>query len=127
METYEYGVPPIYADSEVLARLLAEAPVVKLHYGSGVEAMLPSIMPDEFVHNHAVELDICLRRLSSDAGQVAKIDAPAGYANVRVDALFHRDYLQKQRNPQQGSAQLQLLTLEPRRWLCYSERSMALD
>jgi hypothetical protein len=66
--------------------------------GAGVDAeiILPSIVPDEFADNHAVELEICMRWFSSDAGQVAKIEAPLGYANVRAHALFHRDYLRKQ-------------------------------
>ncbi len=58
--------------------------------------MLPSIMPDEFADNHAVELEICMRWFSSDAGQVAKIEAPAGYANVRAHAMLHKSYLLKQ-------------------------------
>ena len=46
-----------------------------------------------------------MRWFSSDAGQVAKIDAPAGYANVRAHAMFHREYLLKQqRQAQQGAA-----------------------
>jgi hypothetical protein len=66
--------------------------------GAGVDAeiILPSILPDEFADNHAAELEICMRWFSSDAGQVAKIEAPLGYANVRAHALFHRDYLRKQ-------------------------------
>jgi hypothetical protein len=66
--------------------------------GAGVDAeiILPSILPDEFADNHAVELEICMRWFSSDAGQVAKIEAPLGFANVRAHALFHRDYLRKQ-------------------------------
>jgi hypothetical protein len=79
-----------------IAQMVGEAPVVKRDEGSGVELMLPSIMPDEFADNHAVELEICMRWFSSDAGQVAKIDAPAGYANVRAHAMFHREYLLKQ-------------------------------
>jgi hypothetical protein len=43
-----------------------------------------------------VELEFCMRWFSSDAGQVAKIEAPLGYANVRAHALFHRDDLRKQ-------------------------------
>jgi hypothetical protein len=58
--------------------------------------MLPSIMPDEFADNHAVELAACMRWFSSDAGQVAKIEAPAGYANVRAHAMLHKSYLLKQ-------------------------------
>jgi hypothetical protein len=79
-----------------IAQLVGERPVVKRDDASGVEMMLPSIVPDQFADNHAAELDICMRWFSSDAGQVAKIEAPAGYANVRAHALFHRDYLRKQ-------------------------------
>ncbi len=86
-----------------IAQLVGETPVVKRDDASGVEMMLPSIVPDQFADNHAVELDICMRWFSSDAGQVAKIEAPAGYANVRAHALFHRDYLLKQRKTQQGA------------------------
>jgi len=73
-------------------------PAFKEAVASGVDAefIMPSIMPDEFADNHTVELEICMRWFSSDAGQVAKIEAPLGYANVRAHALFHRDYLQKQ-------------------------------
>lgn len=86
-----------------IAQLVGETPVVKRDDASGVEMMLPSIVPDQFADNHAVELDICMRWFSSDAGQVAKIEAPAGYANVRAHALFHRDYLLKQQKTQQGA------------------------
>jgi hypothetical protein len=61
-----------------------------------IELVLPSIMPDEFADNHAVELEICMRWFSSDAGQVAKIESPSGYANVRAHAMFHREFLLKQ-------------------------------
>ncbi len=79
-----------------IAQMVGESPVVKRHDESGVELMLPSIMPDEFADNHAVELEICMRWFSADAGQVAKIEAPAGYANVRAHAMFHREFLLKQ-------------------------------
>ena len=76
-----------------------------------MELILPSIMPDEFADNHATELEICMRWFSSDAGQVAKIEAPAGYANVRAHAMFHREYLLKQ---QRQAAQAQQGTAAPR-------------
>jgi hypothetical protein len=94
-----------------IAQLVGEMPVVHRQdvtavagstaaaaAGGGVDAevILPSIMPDEFADNDGVELDICMRWSSSDAGQVAKIEAPLGHANVRAHALFHRDYLRKQ-------------------------------
>jgi hypothetical protein len=34
--------------------------------------------------------------VTAAAGQVAKIEAPLGYTNVRAHALFHRDFLRKQ-------------------------------
>jgi len=76
--------------------MVGEAPVVKRHDASGVELTLPTIMPDEFADNHATELEICMRWFTSDAGQVAKIEAPLGYANVRAHAMFHREFLLKQ-------------------------------
>src|SRR5579864_4599505 len=89
-----------------IAQMVGEAPVVKRHDASGIELMLPSIMPDEFADNHATELEICMRWFSSDAGQLAKIEAPAGYANVRAHAMFHREYLLKQqRTATSGQAQ----------------------
>lgn len=79
-----------------IAQMASETPVVQRDDATGVELLLPTIVPDEFADNHAVELEICMRWFSSDAGQVAKIDAPAGYANVRAHAMFHREYMLKQ-------------------------------
>jgi hypothetical protein len=87
-----------------IAQLLAEVPVIRRDDGTGIELMLPSIVPDEFADNHAVELEACMRWFSSDAGQVAKIEAPAGYANVKAHAMFHRDYLRKQQEQTAGLA-----------------------
>jgi hypothetical protein len=86
-------------------RNLSSAQNATENASSALELTLPSIMPDEFADNHAVELEICMRWFSSDAGQVAKIEAPAGYANVRAHAMFHREFLLKQqRQAQQGTA-----------------------
>jgi hypothetical protein len=89
-----------------IAQLVAEAPVVHREAVSPsgvvtsdspvVETVLPSIVPDEFADNHVVELEICKRWFSSDAGQVAKIEAPLGYANVRAHAMLHQSYVLKQ-------------------------------
>lgn len=35
-------------------------------------------------------------------GQVTKIEAPAGYTNVRAHALFHREFLRKQQTAAQA-------------------------
>jgi hypothetical protein len=79
-----------------IAQLVAEAPVVKTDPATGAETVLPSIVPDEFADNHTVELEICKRWFTADAGQVAKIEAPAGYANVRAHAMLHQAYALKQ-------------------------------
>ena len=87
-----------------IAQLVAEVPVVRRDDGTGIELTLPSIVPDEFADNHAAELEICMRWFSSDAGQVAKIESPSGYANVKAHAMFHRDYLRKQQEQAAGGA-----------------------
>jgi len=46
-----------------------------------------------------------MRWFSADAGQVAKIESPAGYANVRAHAMFHREYLLKQQRTAAQAAQ----------------------
>ena len=79
-----------------IAQLVGESPVVERNPANGEETIVPSIVPDEFADNHAVELEICKRWFSSDAGQVAKIEAPAGYANVRAHAMLHQAYVLKQ-------------------------------
>jgi hypothetical protein len=88
-----------------IAQMVGESPVVKRHDASGVELMLPSIMADEFADNHSVELEICMRWFSSDAGQVAKIEAPAGYAEVRAHALFHEQFPRNQQREAASAAQ----------------------
>ncbi len=79
-----------------IAQLVAEGPIVNRDPLSGLETILPSMMPDEFADDHTVELGICMRWFSSDAGQVAKIEAPAGYSNVRAHAMLHKAYAMKQ-------------------------------
>ncbi|HYL46568.1 MAG TPA: hypothetical protein VEU52_06055 [Candidatus Limnocylindrales bacterium] len=81
-----------------IGQMVAEAPVIQRDPATGAESVLPSIVPDEFVDNHAVELETCMRWFSSDAGQVAKIESPAGYANVRAHAMLHKAYVLKQQH-----------------------------
>ncbi|MFZ0634013.1 MAG: hypothetical protein WA755_04765 [Candidatus Acidiferrales bacterium] len=79
-----------------IAQLVVEQPVIQRDPQTGAETILPSLVPDAFADDHAVELATCKRWFSSDAGQVAKIDSPAGYANVRAHALLHQQFLQRQ-------------------------------
>ena len=49
----------------------------------------PSVPVDLLFDNHAIELEECRRWANSDAGQVARIENPAGFANVRAHAEAH--------------------------------------
>ncbi len=50
---------------------------------------LPSVPVDLLFDDHAVELEECRRWANSDAGQIARIENPAGFANVRAHAEAH--------------------------------------
>jgi hypothetical protein len=51
--------------------------------------LLPSIPVDVLFDDHAVELEECRRWANSDAGQIARVENPAGFANVRAHAEAH--------------------------------------
>jgi hypothetical protein len=56
----------------------------------------PTTIPiDELLDNHKVEFGECLRWASSDDGQEARIENPAGFQNVRAHALMHQMQLMK--------------------------------
>ncbi len=50
---------------------------------------MASVAVDELLDNHAAEFEECKRWANSDAGQAAKIQNPAGFANVRAHAQAH--------------------------------------
>jgi hypothetical protein len=49
----------------------------------------PSVPIDLLFDNHVVELEECRRWANSDAGQIAHMENPAGFANVRTHAEAH--------------------------------------
>jgi hypothetical protein len=49
----------------------------------------PSVPVDLLFDNHVVELEECRRWANSDAGQMARIENPAGFANVKAHAEAH--------------------------------------
>ncbi len=56
----------------------------------GGEVHLISTVPvDELLDDHATEFEECRRWASSDAGQIARAQNPAGFANVRAHAAEH--------------------------------------
>jgi hypothetical protein len=87
-----------------IQQLLASAPVV-VHVpradsgpdGEKTEAHLTStILVDEMLDDHATEFEECRRWASSDAGQIARAQNPAGFANVRAHAAEHAAALARQ-------------------------------
>ncbi len=57
--------------------------------GYGKPALLSSVPVDLMFDNHAVELEECRRWANSDAGQIARMENPTGFANVRAHAEAH--------------------------------------
>jgi hypothetical protein len=49
----------------------------------------PSVPVDLLFDNHVVELEECRRWANSDAGQIAHVENPAGFANVKAHAEAH--------------------------------------
>ncbi len=49
----------------------------------------PSVPVDLLFDNHVVELEECRRWANSDAGQIARIENPAGFTNVKAHAEAH--------------------------------------
>jgi hypothetical protein len=77
-----------------IQQLLAAAPVVITPAtshdppGDAVQ-ILSTIRVDELLDDHATEFEECRRWASSDAGQIARAQNPAGFANVRAHAAEH--------------------------------------
>jgi hypothetical protein len=78
-----------------IQQLLASAPIVT-QGSDGAQAVLPSVPVDELFDDHAAELEECKRWANSDAGQVARVQNPAGFANVRAHAAAHLAALRRQ-------------------------------
>ena len=58
--------------------------------------LVPTIGVDELLDDHATEFEECRRWSSSDAGQIARVQNPAGFANVRAHAALHAAALARQ-------------------------------
>jgi hypothetical protein len=66
--------------------------------GLPVQPVFRSTVPvDELLDDHATEFEECRRWASSDAGQIARAQNPAGFANVRAHAAEHAAALARQR------------------------------
>jgi hypothetical protein len=76
--------------------LLESQPIARTDPASGQTILLPSLVPDEFADDHSVELETCKRWLTSDAGQLARLNNPEGWANVRAHAMLHEQFMKQQ-------------------------------
>ncbi len=56
---------------------------------NGNTALVPTVPVDLLFDDHTVELEECRRWANSDAGQIAHVENPAGFANVRAHAEAH--------------------------------------
>jgi hypothetical protein len=97
-----------------IQQLLASGPLV-IEGGSAGTAgdgkadraphLIPTVPVDELLDDHAAEFEECRRWASSDAGQIARAQNPAGFANVRAHAAAHAAALARlaANPPQEGS------------------------
>ncbi len=60
----------------------------------------PSVPIEEF-DVHAIELEICIKFLNSEAGQLLKKENPPGYMNVMLHARGHKDMMMQEMMQQQ--------------------------
>ena len=58
-------------------------------YAAGEVHVVSTIAVDDLLDDHATEFEECRRWASSDAGQIALAQNPAGFANVRAHASEH--------------------------------------
>ena len=73
-----------------IAQMLASPPVIAANPATGEIVVSPTVVPDEFVDDHASELETCKRWMTSEAGQMAKAQNHDGFANVRAHAMLHQ-------------------------------------
>ncbi len=77
--------------------LRAENRVPQNDNNPGSSLRVKSTVPvDELLDDHATEFEECRRWASSDAGQIARAQNPAGFANVRAHAAEHAAALARQ-------------------------------
>src|SRR5579862_5048861 len=72
-----------------IQQLLLAAPMDANHPGESGRQLLSTVPVDVLLDDHATEFEECRRWASSDAGQVARVQNPAGFANVRAHAAEH--------------------------------------
>ena len=64
--------------------------------------IVSTVPVDELLDDHATEFEECKRWASSDAGQIARAQNPAGFANVHAHAAEHAAALARQQSSSSG-------------------------
>jgi len=91
---------------EIQQLLLAAPLIVKANpdgASPGDVRLVPTIGVDQLLDDHAMEFEECRRWGSSDAGQIARAQNPAGFANVHAHAAAHAAALALQQAQAQAS------------------------
>jgi hypothetical protein len=83
---------------------LEHGPQNDMNGASGLR-IVSTVPVDELLDDHATEFEECRRWASSDAGQIARAQNPAGFANVRAHAAEHGAVLARQQAQAQAQAQ----------------------
>lgn len=91
-------------------QMLAGPPLVAANPATGEIVITPTILPDDFADDHPSELETCKRWMTSEAGQIAKLQNSDGFANVRAHALLHQRAIDLAAVPRCGTAATQFAT-----------------
>jgi len=65
---------------------------------------MPSVEVNPEIDNHIIEFEICRKWLISEEGQIAKIENEAGYRNVLLHALQHKQFMMQSMIPNETGA-----------------------
>lgn len=100
-----------------IKQLLTSEPIIQpptdeeivLAVESGMEPQeteLPSVEVDTDFDNHAIQFEIVRKWAISETGQQAKMDNPAGYKNVLLHGIQHKQFVMQAMMPQAEQAPL---------------------
>ena len=80
-----------------IEQMMKEQPIEQPQIDPSMSAPpMSSVAIDDLLDNHKVEFEECQRWASGDDGQEARIQNPAGFANVRAHAFAHQMAMFKQ-------------------------------
>lgn len=91
------GFPEFYIPgSDDRAKQLEEIQQLLLSQPLDPAGEMPSIQVDQQLDDHELEFECCAAWMKSDVGRDARLNNPAGFANVRSHALMHQFFMMQQ-------------------------------